>query len=128
MYLPPQKTSDGVASISLTAANAGLCGGTTGTMRVGVDLCFGLHAGATHTAVHRFIPEDPGDRFWLGASAGLRLRVAIVSGLFADGLVDMMVPLTRHRFFVTPSSPDTPIFSQGPFGLVAGAGLGWNLF
>lgn len=127
MYLPPQRTADGVAGISLTTLHAGTCGGTTGTLTVGVDLCVALHAGATHAAVHRLEPDRPGDRLWLGAAFGLRFRVRIAEALILDASVDGMVPLTRHRFRVTPAAEDQEMFAQ-TFGLLAGVGLGWNLF
>ena len=125
-YFPPQKTADGIASIAMTALNGGLCIPTTGTFTIGADLCGSLHGGATHAAVHQYEPDAPGDRLWFGASAGIRLRVA-VSGLIVEALAEAWVPLTRHRFRVTGMAEDDSIFRQGP-GLVAGIGLGWNRF
>lgn len=126
MYLPPQRTADGIASIGMTTLSGGLCGGTTGNATVGADLCLSLHGGATHATVYRLEPDQPGDRLWLGASAGLRFRVAL-SGLIIEALADAMVPLTRHRFRITGMAPEDALFAQGP-GVIAGLGLGWNRF
>jgi hypothetical protein len=125
-YFPPQKTADGIASISMTTLNGGICTATTGSYTVGADLCASLHGGATHAAVHLLEPDQPGDRFWLGASAGVRFRVNL-SGFLLEAIADAWVPLTRHRFRITGMAPEDSIFRQGP-GLVAGIGLGWNRF
>jgi len=125
-YFPPQRTVDRIASIAMTTLNGGLCIPTTGTFSIGVDLCTSLHAGATHAAVHRLEPDQPGDRFWFGASAGVRLRF-VVAGLIIEAIADAWVPITRHRFRITGMEPEDSLFRQGP-GLVGGIGLGWNRF
>jgi hypothetical protein len=124
MYLPPQKTVGGDATISITTFNLGVCIPSTGTMRFGIDGCVAMHAGATHAATLLGEPDAPGDRFWLGTAFGLRARLRLAPVVIEVPL-ELMVPLTRHRFFKRPMVPDTPIFSQGSLGFLIGLGIGW---
>jgi hypothetical protein len=125
-YLFPQKTTDGIVAIGMTTLHGGLCGGSSGNARIGADLCLALHGGVTHATAHRLEPDQPGDRVWFGATAGVRFRINL-SGFVIEALVDAMVPITRHRFRITGMAEDDALFSQSP-GLLAGFGLGWSRF
>ncbi len=129
-YLPVQRTPDGAIGVGMTFGSIGACATTSGdlrTGRVGIDGCFALLAGATHSAVYTLDPASPGDRAWFGASFGVHLRARLFEGLFLDFAVDGVVPITRHRFSgVFANGAEAPLFTQPLFSLLPAFGLGWQ--
>lgn len=66
-------------------------------------------------------PVPPGELPWLAVTAGARLTVALAGPLAAVAEVDLLVPLTRYRFFVENVSGSP--FVQAPVGGAAQIGL-----
>lgn len=122
LYLPEQRTSDGGFAFGLTAAWLGACARPLDVPRASVSSCASAQVGAVHSVVLALEPLNPGDRFWIAASAEGALHLRIVGPVEAEVGIDLIVPFTRERFAVL-ERPGV-VFQQSPADGVGFVGVG----
>jgi hypothetical protein len=101
--------------IGLTAGSLGM---SYAPLDEEVRLALGAGAllGAMHLSVHSPTPvaDGPGDYFWLALRAGPTLAVTLTRPVQLGLEADLVVPLTRHRFFVVDG--EQPAFESASVG------------
>jgi hypothetical protein len=99
--LPPD-TPDVVATFRLYAAAVRGCG-VLGRARVQAAMCGGLEAGDLWAKSDGLQFPETVHALWLATTVGVRPRVVLHPRVALGGIVDLLVPLRRHRFLVEQS-------------------------
>lgn len=109
-------------AFGLAAISAGICWAALRAERLTGAICGSVLAGVMHAVVYHPDPLAPGDRFWLGATAGVRGTATVVEPLWLEIGVEALVPITRYDFRVEgrPSSA----WTQAVIAPVAFVGAG----
>ena len=124
LYLPEQRTpATPDVAFGMTAAWLGACARPWDSSRASLSLCAAAMAGGIHSVVYALEPDSPGERPWAGASLDATLRVRLVGPLEAELGADLVFPITRYPFAVSPQFPN--LFQQSlPAGvLFLGVGM-----
>lgn len=123
-WLAENKSDDGRFGFGLVAAKGALCG-EKAFPALTVDLCGGLHVGVVHAVVFSGLtPSRPGERAWLGVSAGPRLRVPLVGPLELSMEASVVVNALRYQFVNVVGGSDSVVFEQPIVAGQAQLGLG----
>lgn len=107
-WLPEQhvRRNDADVGFGMTLGAIGPCYHLPIGARFSVSSCLSLLLASLQITVVEPEPVAPGARFWWAASAGLRLGWS--SGAFEAALgVDALAHLTRHRYLIDRSEPNT---------------------
>lgn len=123
MWLSAVRTESERFGFGLVAARAGLCGESAST-RLSVALCAGALAGVVHGTVYQISPSRPGERAWLGVSAGPQVRVQLVGPLLLSAGGGVIANLLRYQFVNVVGGRDLVVFEQPILGIQAQLGLG----
>lgn len=122
-WLGEVRTDDERFGFGLVAARVGLCGERAST-RLALGVCGRVHAGVVHGTVYEISPSRPGERAWLGLSAGPVLRVHLVGPLVLSGGASLVVNALRYQFVNVVGANDSVVFEQPVLGFQAQLGLG----
>ncbi|GAC1554838.1 MAG: hypothetical protein NVS3B10_16070 [Polyangiales bacterium] len=122
LFVPAQRTSDGVAAIGLVAGTFGGCASLAEDDAVALDACAALLAGRVHASAFGVPALPPAERTWLGLDTGVDARVRLRGPLLLSAGLGAVWPFTRHDFRI--EGRDAGVFRQPFVGLLATAGLG----
>ncbi|WP_146648547.1 hypothetical protein [Labilithrix luteola] len=123
-WLAETKADDERFGFGLVAAKGALCG-EKAFPAVTLDLCGGLHVGVVHAVVFSGLtPSRPGERAWLGISAGPRVRVPIVGPLELSMEASVVMNALRYQFVNVVGGSDSVVFEQPLVAGQAQLGLG----
>lgn len=122
-FFPQVRTAapDERYAFGLTAGALSACAAPLLRPSVTLAACAGLLVGAVHGVAYAFTPTPPAEQPWLAVTAGARLTVAVAGPLAAVAAVDLVVPLTRYRFYVENVAGSA--FEQAAVGGVGQLGL-----
>lgn len=112
-------------ALGLTTASLGACFDVVGRPHVGLDLCGELQGGALHVVVYAPDPIAPGERAWLAARLGPRLRWKLAPPVELVLGASAVVPFLRREFHIQQN--DEPVFATPGLGFFAGGGLGASI-
>ena len=126
-FLPEERTSNSEFGFGLTAAWLGACAvpWRARAPRVTLSLCGDLGLGAIHSVVYAFLPTNPGDRVWAGATASGQLRVRIAGPVALEAGAALVVPLIRQPFVV--QGEGTAVFQESSAAAVGFGGVGLSI-
>jgi hypothetical protein len=119
---PARRTDEGTLGVGISYGAIGACVRAAGARSVSLDGCALVLAGATHAAVYDVEPVEPGDRFWLGASTGVRFHLELAPPLALDVGAEAIFPWIRRRFDAVGALRQT-LFTQPFVGFVSTVGL-----
>jgi hypothetical protein len=121
VFFPEQSTGGGDFAFGLGAGGLGGCY-EVHVGRVALAPCAALVAGELHSVVRNLEPTRPGGHLWLAASLLARLRVGLVSSVFAELGAGAWLPFTPERFRVMGRSQT--VFSQSAAAPALALGIG----
>jgi hypothetical protein len=125
LWLPEAKTDDGAFAFGLTAGWLGACVEQVRAPPFAVAGCGSALAGAIHAVVYAIEPTFPGDRPWAALALSERLRVELSPPIVLELGVDLIAPLTRHRFLV--AGDPTPVLVEPPLAVTWSTGVGVSI-
>jgi len=121
-FWPEQRATRDDASfgIGLTTFSLGLCGGARFDW-FRFDGCAAVDAGAAYVVVYSPTPRAPGQRFYVGATALLRLEARLFEPVWLGLFGGIAVPFILHEYRV--QGRPTVVFRPTPVAPVAGIDL-----
>jgi hypothetical protein len=122
LWLSEALTADGRFAFGMVAADGGVCAAGRPAARLSLSACAALLAGSIHAVVYSPIPLAPGERVWLGASAGGAVAARVAGPVTVDVHAALVAPFI-HRQFLVAGEP-AAVFEERAVAAVAGAGLG----
>ncbi len=128
LLLPEQQASrtDGDVRFGITWATLGPCYRPLATSSWEVAGCASLVAGAMHVVVATPTPDEVGQRFYWGGTAGARLTFVPSAGWELVARADLITPFNRRTFVVEHDRPRraATVFTQPALGALFSLGIG----
>jgi hypothetical protein len=115
----------GMARFALTAGVLDGCLARALAGRAEILPCAVVEVGAISSAGLRVDDPQRVTRLWLAPGAGARVRWPRAASYFVEAGVAALFPLTRDRYYLTPS---TTVFEISPVNIRAGVGVGVTIW
>ena len=125
LWLPEVSSDRGDVAFGITTGLLGACADVTESTSAALSICGAAQVGATHTAVLKLEPTDPGEKLWLAVASGPRLSVQPVGSLAFELGGELVVPFVRQEYRV--QGRQDAVFRQPPVAGLVFVGVGLRI-
>jgi hypothetical protein len=114
-WLPAVSSPEGAVAFGWAALRAGACWAPVVAPAGALRVCADVRAGLIRASVlpgATLVPDEVGERAWVGGALSLAGRVRVVGALFVRGELELQAPITRDAFVITRQRGVVEAFQQ----------------